>query len=127
MRKFGVYSGVLLGVVLACSPFLRAQSAPNKDSSAKDQAASGLVLLDGWGRPVKSVLKPGEKPGRAPRHDISGTWEPSAARVMESCPGAHAICPRTATPAITRRIPNSAGRHSILTSRWKVTKEFWNR
>jgi hypothetical protein len=79
MPKFSVQSTLVLGLVLAWSPFLRAQSAPNKDSGAKDQAAasSDLVLLDGWGRPVKSVLKPGEKPGPAPRHDISGTWEPS--------------------------------------------------
>ena len=55
------------------------QSGSNAGSGPKDQQApsSERMLLDGWGRPVKDALKPGEKPGPAPRHDISGTWEPA--------------------------------------------------
>jgi hypothetical protein len=64
------------------SPLLAgAQSAPaNKQGAAKEQQAAppaGPMLLDGWGRPVVDALKPGEKPGPAPRHDISGVWEPA--------------------------------------------------
>src|SRR5438132_370127 len=56
-----------------------AQTGSNNNSDAnKDKTApSGPVLRDGWGTPVTNALKPGEKPAPAPRHDISGTWEPA--------------------------------------------------
>lgn len=65
--------------VLAFSPFADAQNAPANNSGAvkEQQATSHPVLLDGWGRAVNDALKPGEKPGAAPRHDISGIWEPA--------------------------------------------------
>lgn len=65
--------------VLAFSPVADAQNAPANNSAAvkEQQATSHPVLLDGWGWPVSDALKPGEKPGAAPRHDISGTWEPA--------------------------------------------------
>jgi hypothetical protein len=68
-------------VVLACSLLAGAQKSPNEQSSPAKQPQSrtqaGPALVDGWGRPVIDVLKPGEQPGPAPRHDISGTWEPA--------------------------------------------------
>jgi hypothetical protein len=56
--------------------------AQNKAGSSNDAAQNQAapverVLLDGWGTPVKDALKSGEKPGPAPRRDISGTWEPA--------------------------------------------------
>jgi len=70
MRKGYLAAIIALAAAAAFSPYARTQG---------NQAPSspGLTLLDGWGRPVTDVLKPGEKPGPAPRHDISGTWEPS--------------------------------------------------
>jgi hypothetical protein len=76
MRNCFVATVILLaGLVL--SAVTHAQTGPIYNSNAaKDrQSTSGPVLLDGWGRPVD--LKPGEKPGPAPRHDISGTWAPA--------------------------------------------------
>ena len=80
-RALAVVAFVAAFVVPASSPLARAQSPnagkagskPAAQTSSEDQRA----LLDGWGRPVKEALKPGEKPGPAPRHDISGTWEPA--------------------------------------------------
>lgn len=71
---------ILLILPLALFPALsRAQNKANgkTDSSQNQPAPSERVLRDGWGTPVIDALKPGEKPGPAPRHDISGTWEPS--------------------------------------------------
>ena len=66
---------------LGFSMFAGAQTAPRSTQGAtKEQqttAPAGPALLDGWGRPVVNALKPGEKPGPAPRHDISGVWEPA--------------------------------------------------
>jgi len=91
MRKHYVLSLVLMFIVVGAAALARAQSAPAakpKAQSAKsasqsadkaapqhgEQAAeSGPALLDGWGRPVKAVANSGP----APRHDISGTWEPA--------------------------------------------------
>ena len=75
-------SAISLTAVLAFLTFptvARAQTGSKSNSDvSKDQAtSSGPVLRDGWGAPVTSALKPGEKPGPAPRHDISGTWEPA--------------------------------------------------
>lgn len=65
--------------ILAFLPFADTQNAPANNSAAvkEQQATSHPALLDGWGRAVNDALKPGEKPGPAPRHDISGTWEPA--------------------------------------------------
>jgi hypothetical protein len=77
--RFGAPMIVLAAVAFAL--IAGAQNAPRITSGAttEQQATShpGPVLLDGWGRPVTDALKPGEKPGPAPRHDISGIWEPA--------------------------------------------------
>jgi hypothetical protein len=39
--------------------------------------ASELKVVDGWGASVKDPLAGGKKPGPAPKHDMSGTWEPT--------------------------------------------------
>ena len=73
-------SAILLTLVLSMLPTLaRAQNkASSKADTTENQATPfERVLRDGWGTPVTDALKPGEKPGPAPRHDISGTWEPA--------------------------------------------------
>ena len=80
MRKDLIVATLAFAAAVASSPFARAQTARgNNAPQGKEQGAStsGLALLDGWGRPVTDLLKPGEAPGPAPRHDISGTWEPA--------------------------------------------------
>ena len=66
---------------LAFALLAGAQNVPSGNSASGNEKqaapASGPLLLDGWGRPVTDALKPGEKPGPAPRHDISGIWEPA--------------------------------------------------
>jgi hypothetical protein len=80
MRK-GHASLIAIFLAMLFSPALtHAQGAqPKQAQASKEQKpvyASDLKLLDGWGRPVTDPLH-GEKPGPAPRHDISGTWEPA--------------------------------------------------
>src|SRR5947209_2341416 len=87
MRKGFVASAIIAFIVLLSSHLARAQSAPPAQAASQNDKAGSQktpqapaaqpALLDGWGRPVKDALKPGEKPGPAPRHDISGTWEPA--------------------------------------------------
>jgi len=78
-NRFG--APMMAVAALALSALAGAQTAPRSNSGAgkEPQATPGAgpVLLDGWGRPVVNALKPGEKPGPAPRHDISGVWEPA--------------------------------------------------
>ena len=81
MRKSYLGSTTIILVLALLSPAATsAQSAqPKQTQAAKDQKAvpaTGLMLVDGWGRPVTDPLH-GQKSGPAPRHDISGTWEPA--------------------------------------------------
>jgi len=75
LRRF-----VALRVVLATltfSPLMCSQSAPPQSGAAEDQGATAAAqAIDGWGRPVP-VLAKDAKLAPAPRHDISGTWEPA--------------------------------------------------
>lgn len=64
----------LLTVSISATPARAQAGSGSIAQSSKDEGTSPeRVLLDGWGAPVK----PGEKRGPAPRHDISGTWEPA--------------------------------------------------
>src|SRR5437868_3096655 len=78
-----VTSRSFLGFAFAlstCVPFAYSQAAPPQSVTAKDQktpaATPPPVDVDGWGRPVTPPAK-GQKSSPAPRHDISGTWEPA--------------------------------------------------
>jgi hypothetical protein len=76
----------LLLALLIFSPLASAQSAPPqsgtpaRSGTPKDQktapAAPAPVDFDGWGRPITAPVK-SEKSAPAPRHDISGTWDPA--------------------------------------------------
>jgi hypothetical protein len=66
--------------VLIFSPLARSQAAPPQSAAPKDQKAAPAgpapVGVDGWGRPISAPVKD-QKSAPAPRHDISGTWEPA--------------------------------------------------
>jgi hypothetical protein len=66
--------------VLILPPFAHAQTAAPQSRAPQRQkaapAASAPADYDGWGRPITSQGK-SEKPAPAPRHDISGTWDPA--------------------------------------------------
>src|SRR4029077_7327254 len=76
-----VVSVISLSAVVAFAIFptvSRAQAGSSNSDATKDKTTpSGPVSRDVWGTPLTNALKPGEKPGPAPRHDISGTWEPA--------------------------------------------------
>ena len=69
MRKGYLASMIVLVAVLATSLPAHAQTTPKVPAT--------VVLRDGWGRPVIDPLKGGQKAGPAPKHDISGIWEPA--------------------------------------------------
>jgi len=78
MRKRLVALEVVLAL-LAFTPLLCSQTGPPQSGAVKGQepapAAPAYSDFDGWGRPVTGPVK-GQKPAPAPRHDISGIWEP---------------------------------------------------
>jgi len=61
----------LLLAALLFSPFALAQTAPPQSAAPQPP-----VDYDGWGKPIPSEAK-NQKPAPAPRHDISGTWDPA--------------------------------------------------
>src|SRR6266853_3013274 len=78
MRKRVVALGVL-SAMLIFSPFMRSQSAPPQSEEEKEQKAAatsaGYVDVDDWGHPL-TAPSTGQKSAPAPRHDISGIWDP---------------------------------------------------
>jgi hypothetical protein len=76
MLKRLVALGFILLLVMS-APFACAHAGPPQSGTTKDQNAAPPDLApDGWGRPI-NVAAMSQKPGPAPRHDISGTWEPA--------------------------------------------------
>ena len=71
IRKGYLASMIVLVAVLATS-------LPADDQTTPKVPAT-VTLRDGWGRPVVDPLKGGQKAGPAPKHDISGIWEPARA------------------------------------------------
>jgi hypothetical protein len=61
----------LLLAALLFSPFALAQTAPPQSAAPQPP-----VDYDGWGKPIPAEAK-NQKPAPAPRHDISGTWDPA--------------------------------------------------
>jgi hypothetical protein len=78
MRKRLVAPGVVL-VVLLFSPFMRSQTAQTQSGAVKGQKAAPAVPVpvdvDDWGHPVTAPMN-GQKSAPAPRHDLSGIWDP---------------------------------------------------
>jgi hypothetical protein len=78
----GMPKGLAAAVVLALLIFslpARSQNAPPESTAGKDHKAPAAAPapgdVDGWGRPVTGSAKD-QKAAPAPRHDISGTWDP---------------------------------------------------
>jgi hypothetical protein len=70
-------------LILSASLAVRAQTPPaNNSGPASNQNSSPVdpdeleVHVDGWNRPIPRVVEP-QKSAPAPKHDISGTWEPA--------------------------------------------------
>jgi hypothetical protein len=78
MRKRLVALEIVMAA-LAFSPVARCEPMPPQSGAVKGQevapAAPAISDFDGWGRPVTGPPK-GQKSAPAPRHDISGIWEP---------------------------------------------------
>ena len=76
MRKSVVFFTVLLALLII-SPLARPQTTPPKSGDANNQKAAPAAPadVDDWGHPVIAPTK-GQKPAPAPRHDISGIWDP---------------------------------------------------
>jgi hypothetical protein len=73
-----VVTAILVGTALGHAQ-ARGGGRGGEQAQPRQQPSSpGLVLYDGWGRPVVNPLAGGKKPGPAPRRDISGIWEPTA-------------------------------------------------
>lgn len=47
----------------------------SQNNSKAGTSAAAAIDYDGWGRPIPPTS--GRKPGAAPKHDISGTWDPA--------------------------------------------------
>src|SRR5712691_172288 len=58
---------------LMFSPLLHAQTAQTNTPLPRPSVA---VHIDGWAKPVPGPVK-GQVPGPAPKHDLTGIWEPT--------------------------------------------------
>jgi hypothetical protein len=84
LKRLGAARLLLAALIFA--PLAYSQNAgpksgtPPQSGNQKDQqtapASAAPLDYDGWGRPIPSNAK-SEKSGPAPRHDISGTWDPA--------------------------------------------------
>jgi hypothetical protein len=75
MLKHCVVPKVVIAMLLF-SALTRAQTSPSQSGTTKGQEAAPVAPpADVWQRPLKAPVK-GEKAAPAPKHDISGTWDP---------------------------------------------------
>jgi hypothetical protein len=78
MRKRLVAPGFVLAVFILL-PLAHAQTAPSPSGAAKEQKATPEAPappdVDAWGHPITAVVE-GQKAAPAPRHDLSGIWDP---------------------------------------------------
>jgi hypothetical protein len=66
-------------------------SSPARGQSEKPRSpAPPTAVIDGWGRPIPKPAT-GYQPGPAPRHDISGIWDPPNEVAGVQPLGAHAL------------------------------------
>jgi hypothetical protein len=84
LQRLVTASAVL--AVLIFSPLGHSQTAPSQSKAPQDQKtapappAAESVDVDGWGRPIATPVL--DKSAPAPRHDISGTWDPRDAGIQ---------------------------------------------
>jgi len=82
---------VVLGVALT-APLAHAQQTSSQPERRPDESRPALGdrlanRRDGWGRPVKLPVK-GQKSDPAPKHDISGIWDPGDGGIQALGPAA---------------------------------------
>jgi hypothetical protein len=78
MLKLVAASTIAMLAMLMLSSVERAEPSPRQQVGAgvgRQAAPAAPVILDGWGRPMIAPTKD-HKPAPAPRHDISGIWDP---------------------------------------------------
>jgi hypothetical protein len=86
MRKHFVAPSLVLAVLII-SPLAHPQTAPPQSGAAKEQKATPEAPVpadvDAWGHSITALVE-GQKAAPAPRHDISGIWDPgmSATQVL---------------------------------------------
>ena len=70
-------------MVLMLSSLAGSQSAPKQSAAQKDQetGSGGVVARDGWQRPIPAPAK-AQKSAPAPRHDLSGVWDPGTGGIQ---------------------------------------------
>src|SRR4029077_18579848 len=81
---------ILARAVLLCEPLARSQNASPDSGRRPDESRPPFSLdnrRDGWGHPVKPAVK-GQKSDPAPKHDISGIWDPGDAGIQALGPAA---------------------------------------
>jgi len=87
MRERFVVPAALLGVILI-SPLARTQDVQRRPDESRPALGDRLAnRRDGWGRPVKLPVK-GQKSDPAPKHDISGIWDPGDGGIQAIGPAA---------------------------------------
>src|SRR4029077_13956100 len=87
MRERFVVPAALLGVILF-SPLARTQDVQRRPDESRPALGDRLAnRRDGWGRPVKLPVK-GQKSDPAPKHDISGIWDPGDGGIQAMGPAA---------------------------------------
>lgn len=78
---------VLLGAAIL-SPLARSQDVQRRPDESRPALGDRLAnRRDGWGRPVKPPVK-GQKSDPAPKHDISGIWDPGDGGIQALGPAA---------------------------------------
>src|SRR5271155_2538174 len=76
----------VVGAAVVLAAFFYARSSPSQSAKTEFPAdGSKTVVLDGWYRPTIRPTKK-ENSAPAPKHDISGTWDPGQAGIQ--VPGA---------------------------------------
>ena len=74
VKRFAVPAFVF--AALTFSSAIHSQSAPQSGAAKDQQPTPAAQALDGWERPITSPAKD-QKAAPAPKHDLSGTWEPA--------------------------------------------------
>jgi hypothetical protein len=92
MPKRLAASIIALFIASLFSPVSRSQTVPppRAPEAAKAQKTTppvAPVARDGWGRPITEAVN-GQKAAPAPRHDISGTWDPGSGGIQALGPKA---------------------------------------
>jgi hypothetical protein len=78
-------AGNVVIVALLVAPLLHSQVAPPPTDKIPEAPTTPPppVIRDGWHRPFPVLPEQRQKPAPAPRHDLSGTWDPGPTRGIQ--------------------------------------------